>query len=103
MGTTAGDRMLEIEYPLAFGRAFEQVLREQKKRFRYVHLSGATTERDQSKALYFKSEMRKIKVLPFPFLLLLLLLLHLFASPAYLMPPPRERQKPTLSPSLLTR
>jgi hypothetical protein len=62
MGTTAGDKALELDYPLAFGNAFSKTLSESKKKFRYVHLSGAATERDQDKALWFKSEMRKMKV-----------------------------------------
>lgn len=62
MGTTAGDQALEIDYPLAFGKAFSKTLLESKKKFRYVHLSGAATERDQGRALWFKSEMRKMKV-----------------------------------------
>jgi len=59
MGTTAGHKDLEINYPLAFGNAFSKTL---EKRFRYIHLSGATTERDQEKPLWFKAEMRKMKV-----------------------------------------
>jgi hypothetical protein len=59
MGTTAGDKILEIDYPLAFGNAVSTNL---EKTFRYVHLSGATTERDQEKPLWFKAEMRKMKV-----------------------------------------
>jgi len=62
MGTTAGNKVLEVDYPLAFGNAFSPVVSEQKKRFRYLHLSGATTERDQGKALWFKGDMRKMKV-----------------------------------------
>ncbi|KUJ20472.1 uncharacterized protein LY89DRAFT_715861 [Mollisia scopiformis] len=61
MGTTAGDKALEVDYPLAFGNALSKTLPESKKKFRYVHLSGAATERDQDKPLWFKSEMRKIK------------------------------------------
>lgn len=59
MGTTAGDRALEVDYPLAFGDALSKTL---EKKFRYIHLSGATTERNQEKPLWFKGEMRKIKV-----------------------------------------
>lgn len=66
MGTTAGDKALEVDYPLAFGNAFSKTLSDSKKKFRYIHLSGAATERDQEKDLWFKSEMRKMKVgLPF--------------------------------------
>lgn len=62
MGNTAGDRALEVDYPLAFGNAFSKTLSESKKKFRYIHLSGLATERNQDKALWFKSEMRKMKV-----------------------------------------
>jgi hypothetical protein len=58
MGNTAGDRVLEVDYPLAFGDAFSRTL---EKKFRYIHLSGTTTERNQEKALWFKGEMRKMK------------------------------------------
>lgn len=59
MGTTAGDKALEYDYPVAFAESFSKTL---TKGFRYIHLSGAATERDQEKALWFKSDMRKIKV-----------------------------------------
>ena len=62
MGTTAGDKVLEFDYPLAFGNAFSKTLAGQRKKFRYVHLSGGTTERDQEKPLWFKQDMRRIKV-----------------------------------------
>jgi hypothetical protein len=58
MGTTVGDKVLEVDYPLAFGNAFSKTL---EKKFRYIHLSGATTERNQEKPLWFKGEMRKMK------------------------------------------
>lgn len=67
MGTTAGDKALELDYPLAFGDAFSETLSESKKKFRYVHLSGAATERDQNRALWVKSEMRKMKVSHFTY------------------------------------
>ncbi len=62
MGTTAGDKALEVDYPLAFGNAFSSTLVETNQRFRYIHLSGAATERDQERPLWFKAEMRKLKV-----------------------------------------
>jgi hypothetical protein len=46
MGTTVGDKVLEVDYPLAFGSGFSKTL---EKKFRYIHLSGATTERNQEK------------------------------------------------------
>jgi len=61
MGTTAGNRVLEVDYPLAFGNAMSNVVQAQQKKFRYLHLSGAATERDQEKALWFKGDMRKMK------------------------------------------
>jgi hypothetical protein len=57
MGTTAGDKALEIDYPLAFGNAFSKTLAESKKRFRYLHLSGGLTKRDQAKSLWFAGNM----------------------------------------------
>lgn len=47
-----------MDYPLAFGNAFSNTL---EKKSRYIHLSGATTERNQEKPLWFKGEMRKMK------------------------------------------
>jgi hypothetical protein len=61
MGTTAGDRVLEVDYPLAFAKAICKTVSGREKEFRYLHLSGAMTERDQSKSLWIKGEMRKIK------------------------------------------
>jgi hypothetical protein len=62
MGTTAGDKALEYDYPLAFGNAFSGTLPTSKKKLRYLHLSGAVTVRDQEKPLWFKQDMRRIKV-----------------------------------------
>ena len=62
MGTTAGDKALEFDYPVAFGNAFSKTLETSKHKFRYLHLSGAATERDQEKPLWFKQDMRRIKV-----------------------------------------
>lgn len=66
MGTTAGDKALEVDYPVAFGNAFSKTLQTTKKKLRYLHLSGAATERDQEKPLWFKSDMRKLKVSSVP-------------------------------------
>jgi len=63
MGTTAGDKALEYDYPVAFGNAFSKTLSTSQKKFRYLHLSGSATERDQEKSLWFKQNMRKIKVI----------------------------------------
>jgi hypothetical protein len=62
MGTIAGNKTLEIDYPLAFGNAFSKILPAPDKKFRYIHLSGAATEGDQERSLWFKGEMRKMKV-----------------------------------------
>jgi hypothetical protein len=62
MTTTAGDPLLELEYPRAFAEAFMSTMVEDKNKFRYLHLSGGMVERDQSRALWIKSSMRKIKV-----------------------------------------
>ncbi|KAI4624664.1 hypothetical protein J4E83_004340 [Alternaria metachromatica] len=61
MTTTAGDPMLELEYPKAFAEAFASTMPVDSKRFRYLHLSGGMVERDQEKSLWMKGSMRKIK------------------------------------------
>lgn len=62
MTTTAGDSFLELDYPSAFAKAFAPTVQINGKRFRYVHLSGGMVERDQTRALWVKSGVRKIKV-----------------------------------------
>ncbi len=62
MCTAAGDRALEMNYPLAFANEISNTLLETKKKFRYIHLSRAATERDQEKVLWFKNSMRKMRV-----------------------------------------
>jgi hypothetical protein len=62
MTTTAGDPMLELQYPQAFASAISPTLANGGKRFRYVHLTGGVVERDQTKTLWFKNDVRKIKV-----------------------------------------
>jgi hypothetical protein len=62
MTTTAGDSCLELDYPCAFAKAFAPTVQMNGKRFRYVHLSGGMVERDQTRALWVKSGVRKIKV-----------------------------------------
>jgi hypothetical protein len=89
MEMTVGDRTLEVDYPLAFGDAFSKTL---EKRFRYIHLSVATTGRNQEKPLWFKGEMRKMKVRKFLIIVLVALLaIH------------REKPKITCSVSLQRR
>ena len=62
MTTTAGDPVLELEYPRAFADAIAPHIAICVKRFRYLHLSGAMVERDQKKSLWMKANVRKIKV-----------------------------------------
>ncbi|KAJ6626250.1 hypothetical protein B0H10DRAFT_1906815 [Mycena sp. CBHHK59/15] len=63
MGTTAAIPELEIDYPLAFVRAFAPTIsaRQSPTPFRYLHLSGALVEQDQAKPLWFLSQRRKTK------------------------------------------
>jgi hypothetical protein len=62
MTTTAGDPVLELEYPKAFANAFAPTLTKHGKRFRYMHITGAMVERDPNKTLWMKSTVRKTKV-----------------------------------------
>jgi hypothetical protein len=62
MTTTAGDPLLELEYPRAFAEAFASTMTVGSKRFRYLHLSGGMVERDQEKSLWMKGSVRKTKV-----------------------------------------
>jgi hypothetical protein len=62
MTTTAGDPTLELRYPKAFADAIAPTLAKDNKRFRYLHLTGAMVERDQARALWLKSNVRKTKV-----------------------------------------
>jgi hypothetical protein len=62
MTTTAGDPSLELDYPRAFATAVAPALKKTGKHFRYLHLTGATVERDQARALWVKSDARKVKV-----------------------------------------
>jgi len=59
MGTTAGDKVLEIDYLVAFGSTLSKMAPANKKKFRYLHLSGAVAETDQEKSLWFKRTIRK--------------------------------------------
>ena len=62
MTTTAGDPVLELEYPRAFADAIAPSLARRGKQFRYLHLSGGLVERDQKKSLWFIERVRKTKV-----------------------------------------
>ncbi|KAJ6559855.1 hypothetical protein B0H19DRAFT_1027617 [Mycena capillaripes] len=62
MGTISAVPEVEIDYPLAFARAFAPTLaRERTTPFRYIHTSGVLAEKDQSKPLLFLSEGRRVK------------------------------------------
>jgi hypothetical protein len=62
MTTTAGDPVLELEYPRAFADAIAPSLAKHGKPFRYLHLSGGLVERDQNRQLWMKGLVRKTKV-----------------------------------------
>lgn len=62
MTTTAGNPVLELEYPKAFAEAFASTMPVGAKPFRYLHLSGGMVERDQDRSLWMKGSMRKTKV-----------------------------------------
>lgn len=62
MTTTAGNPVLELEYPKAFAEAFASTMPVGAKLFRYLHLSGGMVERDQDRSLWMKGSMRKTKV-----------------------------------------
>ncbi|KAI0397575.1 hypothetical protein F5Y17DRAFT_414995 [Xylariaceae sp. FL0594] len=65
MGTYAGHRGADLEYPLAFLQSMERVLLlllpERKQRLTYVQLSGMFTRQDQEKRLLFLEYPRKLK------------------------------------------
>lgn len=62
MTTTAGDPVLELDYPLAFANAFAPSVAKNDQRFRFLHVTGGMVERDQTKSLWLKSSVRKVKV-----------------------------------------
>ncbi|MCJ1462818.1 hypothetical protein MMC07_001421 [Pseudocyphellaria aurata] len=53
-------RKISIEYTLAAAKAFTPASSTEKK-FRFVYLSGAASERDQTKPLWFMQEYRRIR------------------------------------------
>jgi len=63
MGTTDAIKELEIDYPVAFAKAFAPSLATRQTPFRYMHCSGRLAEKDQTKKLYFLQEGRRIKVI----------------------------------------
>ncbi|KAI1746984.1 hypothetical protein F4782DRAFT_468927 [Xylaria castorea] len=63
MGSYKGSRAADFEYPLAFIESMARVLetKSTRPRFRYVHLGGMFTQRDQEKKLFFLDYPRKIR------------------------------------------
>ncbi|MCJ1374559.1 hypothetical protein MMC20_005791 [Loxospora ochrophaea] len=61
MGTFSGDRVVEIDYPLAFANAMAKIIPAHKKKFRYVYLGGALTEPDQEKRLWYLQTARRFR------------------------------------------
>ncbi|KAF2261383.1 hypothetical protein CC78DRAFT_619437 [Lojkania enalia] len=65
LGTSDGNEDANINYPLAFQEAFLRILKNMKdgngKRFRYIHISGAFVEQDQSRSLLFYANPRRVK------------------------------------------
>ncbi|KAJ7203050.1 hypothetical protein GGX14DRAFT_369740 [Mycena pura] len=61
MGTTAAIPEVELDYPLAFARAFAPTIPAGQTAFRFLHTSGVLAEKDQSKSLLFFQEGRRIK------------------------------------------
>lgn len=58
-------RKVSIDYTLAAVRAFDQLLTPEKwggDKFRFVYCSGAASERNQTKPLWFAQEYRRIRV-----------------------------------------
>jgi hypothetical protein len=68
MGTTAAIPEVELDYPLAFARAFAPTIPAGQTAFRFLHTSGVLAEKDQSKSLLFFQEGRRIKVSLFSWL-----------------------------------
>ncbi|KAK4545976.1 hypothetical protein LTR36_002540 [Oleoguttula mirabilis] len=65
LGTPRAGRDGHVDYTLAavhaFASALATELEAQGSRFRFVYLSGAVTERDQNKSLWFLGESRKMR------------------------------------------
>lgn len=63
------NKRVSIDYTLAAARAFEASLSSQQEtvsnnntKFRFIYLSGAAAERDQTKSLWFMQDYRRIRV-----------------------------------------
>lgn len=61
LGTKEGRPDIEIDYPMAFCKAFAPVVARQQKPFRYIHCSARLAETDQEKCLLFCQNERRIK------------------------------------------
>jgi nucleoside-diphosphate-sugar epimerase len=63
------NKRVSIDYTLAAARAFKESLSSQPEtisnnntEFRFIYLSGAAAERDQTKSLWFMQDYRRIRV-----------------------------------------
>lgn len=65
-------KRVQYDYTVAFAEACERSIRPREEsgqqEFRFVFCSGAFTERDQKKGLWWGDDTRKLKVLQRPFL-----------------------------------
>ncbi|RGP77767.1 hypothetical protein FLONG3_4061 [Fusarium longipes] len=63
MGSYRGNVNADMEYPLAFQKAFAPLLEKQPKRprFRFIHLSGKFVIQDQDAKLWVNDYPRKLK------------------------------------------
>ena len=64
-GQSKGDREVQVDYPMAAVNAFSDILASQLdtgKGFRFVYLSGALSEKDPNKSLWFLGELRRLRV-----------------------------------------
>jgi hypothetical protein len=62
MGTTVGDPVLELDYPLAFVQAMSRNFGARSKPFSYVHLGGKYISQNQTDPLWFMQAGRRVKV-----------------------------------------
>ena len=62
MGSIKGDKVLEVDYPMAFAYAFVKTLPAHAKPFRFVHLCVSMAETDQNSSLFYMESVRKAKV-----------------------------------------
>ncbi|MCJ1392868.1 hypothetical protein MMC18_005740 [Xylographa bjoerkii] len=60
IGTSDGNHLVRIDYPLAFATALARIRAKQTTALRFVHLSGAVSEVDQSKPLWYMQEARRV-------------------------------------------